>query len=129
MIDGLRRASPAPRPRAGGPLRVLFVCGRNRLRSPTAERVFSDRPELEVASAGLAHDSENPLTQDLIDWAEVILVMEPSHRSRLVARHRRRLGGKRVACLGIPDRYEFMDPELVRLLESKAPPHMARRNS
>lgn len=117
----------AGRPARSGPLRVLFVCGRNRLRSPTAERVFADRPDLEVASAGLAHDSETPLTRDLIDWAEVILVMEPSHRSKVVARHRRSLGGKRLACLEIPDRYEFMDPELVRLLEAKAPPHMTRR--
>jgi predicted protein tyrosine phosphatase len=42
--------------------RVLFICSQNELRSPTAERVFSGRRDLEVASAGLNHDAPQPLT-------------------------------------------------------------------
>jgi predicted protein tyrosine phosphatase len=34
-------------------MRVLFVCSRNRLRSPTAEQHFSNWPGLEVTSPGL----------------------------------------------------------------------------
>ena len=37
--------------------RVLFLCSRNRLRSPTAEQVFGTWPNLEVDSAGLADDA------------------------------------------------------------------------
>jgi len=33
---------------------LLFLCSRNRLRSPTAEPVFADRPGVETASAGLS---------------------------------------------------------------------------
>jgi Low molecular weight phosphotyrosine protein phosphatase len=32
--------------------KVLFVCSQNRLRSPTAEQMFSGRRGLEVSSAG-----------------------------------------------------------------------------
>ena len=39
---------------------VLFICSRNRLRSPTAERVFADWPGIETASAGLAPDADSP---------------------------------------------------------------------
>jgi predicted protein tyrosine phosphatase len=104
------------------PRRVLFLCSRNRLRSPTAEQVFGAWPGLEVDSAGLAEDAEVVLTAEQLDWAELIVVMESSHRRRLQARHRARLKGKRVICLDIPDRYAFMQPELVRLLLEKAGP-------
>ena len=102
--------------------RVLFVCGRNRLRSPTAEQVFGAWPNLEVDSAGLAEDAEVTLTTEQLDWAELIMVMEASHRRRLQARHRNHLKGKRVICLDIPDDYDFMQPELVALLLRKAGP-------
>ncbi len=102
--------------------RVLFLCSRNRLRSPTAEQVFGTWPELEVDSAGLADDAEVVLTHEQLDWAELIVVMEVSHRRRLQAHHRSRLKGKRVICLDIPDRYDFMQPELVTLLLKRAGP-------
>jgi predicted protein tyrosine phosphatase len=102
--------------------RVLFLCSRNRLRSPTAEQVFGTWPELEVDSAGLADDAETVLSAEQLDWAELIVVMEAAHRRRLQARHRRRLRGKKVICLDIPDHYAFMQPELVALLLKKAGP-------
>lgn len=102
--------------------RVLFVCSRNRLRSPTAEEVFRAWPGLEVDSAGLAGDAEVVLTNEQLDWAELVVVMEASHRQRLRSRHRDRLKGKRVACLDIPDRYDFMQTELVELLLKRAGP-------
>ncbi|CAM1000445.1 protein-tyrosine-phosphatase [Rhodanobacter sp. Root179] len=102
--------------------RVLFLCSRNRLRSPTAEQVFGTWPELEVDSAGLADDAETLLSAEQLDWAELIVVMEAAHRRRLQARHRRRLRGKKVICLDIPDHYAFMQPELVALLLRKAGP-------
>lgn len=104
------------------PRRVLFLCSRNRLRSPTAEQVFGTWPDLEVDSAGLADDAQTVLTADQLGWAELIVVMEASHRRRLQARHRALLKGKRVVCLDIPDRYAFMQPELVALLLKKAGP-------
>ena len=61
--------------------RVLFICSQNRLRSPTAEQVFSSWPGLEVASAGLNTGAETPVSAELIDWADLVFVMEKSHRN------------------------------------------------
>lgn len=33
--------------------KFLFVCSQNKLRSPTAEQVFSNLPNIEVRSAGI----------------------------------------------------------------------------
>jgi predicted protein tyrosine phosphatase len=105
--------------------RVLFVCSQNKLRSPTAEQVFSTHPDLEVTSAGTNHDAETPLTRELVEWAEVIFVMEKTHRAKLTRRFKGSLRA-RVICLDIPDDYEFMDPDLVRLLNARVPRHLGR---
>lgn len=99
--------------------RVLFICSQNRLRSPTAEQIFSTYPGIECSSCGLNHDAENPVTAELVDWADLIFVMEKAHRNQLSAMFKPGLLNKRVVCLDIPDDYEFMDPILVRLLQSK----------
>lgn len=104
--------------------RALFICSRNRLRSPTAERVFSSYPGVEVASAGLNRDADVAVTPDLLEWADVIFVMESSHRTRLQRRFGRWLRGRRLICLDVPDRYDYMDPELVKRLENSVPPFL-----
>jgi predicted protein tyrosine phosphatase len=77
-----------------------------------------------VDSAGLAPDAECPLSADQVEWAEIIFVMERTHRTKLTQRFKRSLNGKKVICLDIPDNYEFMQQELVALLERKVPPHL-----
>jgi predicted protein tyrosine phosphatase len=104
--------------------RLLFVCGRNRLRSPTAEQLFAGHPGVECASAGLSPDADNPLTPELLDWAEIVLVMEPRQQAKLRQLFAPHLRDKRVVCLRIPDRYEFMDPALVTLLRSRMRPFL-----
>lgn len=100
-------------------VRLLFICSQNRLRSPTAEQVFADRPGVETASAGTNRGADNPLSAELVEWADVIFVMEKRHQRKLSDIFRLQLRDKRVVCLGIPDDYEFMQPELVELLEAR----------
>jgi predicted protein tyrosine phosphatase len=95
--------------------------------SPTAEQVFADWPGVETCSAGINNDSESPVTPELLDWADVIFVMEPTHRTKLMARFKEHLGGRRVTCLNIPDDYRFMDPALVQLLLAKVPRYLSAR--
>lgn len=102
--------------------RLLFVCSRNRLRSPTAEAVFAEYEGLEVESAGIDRDAETPLSSEAIQWADTIFVMEKSHRSKLSQKFQPWLKGKRVICLDIPDRFEYMEPALVELLQKKVLP-------
>ena len=103
---------------------VLFLCSRNRLRSPTAERVFADWPGVETQSAGLAADADSSLDAETLDWADIVFVMEKVHRRRLKQRFGSRLRGQRVICLDIPDDYEYMQPVLVTLLRSKVSPFL-----
>lgn len=105
---------------------MLFVCSQNRLRSPTAELVFATHPGIECGSAGLNRQADNPLTPELIEWADLVFVMEPFHRDALSARFGRHLGTRPVVCLEIPDVYGYLDPELVRLLKERVTPYLAR---
>lgn len=102
----------------------LFVCSQNKLRSPTAEQIFAEIPGIEVSSAGTNHDAENPLTSELIEWADTIFVMERTHRNRIQRHFRRALNGKRIVCLDISDDYDFMDPALILLLQSRMALHL-----
>ena len=98
---------------------LLFVCGRNRLRSPTAEALFSQYIGVEALSVGLNKDAETPISGDLIDWADMILVMEKVHKKKLAQQFAPLLKDKKVIVLDIPDHYEYMQPELVKLLEAR----------
>jgi predicted protein tyrosine phosphatase len=104
--------------------RVLFICTQNRLRSPTAEQVFATWPDVATDSAGLGNDADVPLSPEQLAWADIIFVMEKAHRNRLATRFKRHLNGKRVICLDIPDEYDYMQPELVTLLEKKVGPFL-----
>ncbi len=101
--------------------RLLFICSQNRLRSPTAEELFADWPGVECASAGTNNDADNPISPELIEWADLIFVMEKMHRYKLTKKFRAHLSNKRIICLDIADDYSFMDPELVKLLQARVP--------
>ncbi len=107
-------------------MNVLFVCSQNKLRSPTAEQVFANWPGIEVDSAGLDDTCGNPVTPEALEWANLVLVMEQAHRNKLSRRFKKHLKDVRVIVLGIPDDYEFMDPELVRILQAKVPQFLRR---
>lgn len=103
-------------------VRALFICSQNKLRSPTAEHVFSQYEGVECESAGVHESANVPLDPELIAWAEIIFVMEQSHRSKITKKFKRHLNGKRIMVLNIPDEYGYMDDALIRLLEIKVAP-------
>jgi predicted protein tyrosine phosphatase len=101
--------------------KLLFVCSENKLRSPTAEEVFSEYDGVEAIGCGTKADAETPLCGDLIEWADIVLVMEKSHRSKVAKKYKTLLQCKRLVCLDIADNFECMQPELIRLLKAKVP--------
>jgi len=103
-------------------MRVLFVCSQNRLRSPTAEVVFSTVESVEALSAGTDSDATTPVSADLIEWADLILVMERRHYRLLQERFGERLKDKKISVLRIRDDYGYMDPALIRILREKVTP-------
>jgi predicted protein tyrosine phosphatase len=105
---------------------VLFVCSQNKLRSPTAEKVFFDWPGIQVASAGLSPTAVNPLSSDLLEWSDVVFVMEKAHQNKLGKKFKSFITNQRIICLHIPDEFEYMDPDLIHILKTKVEPYLLR---
>jgi len=95
---------------------ILFICSRNQWRSPTAETVWRRSPGLSVRSAGTSPKARRTVSAKDIEWADVIMVMEGRHKSRLKAAFPRLLEYKALHVLDIPDDYGYMDEELVTIL-------------
>jgi protein-tyrosine phosphatase len=102
-------------------LKILFVCTANRMRSKTAEKLYENDKRFTVKSAGVADFAEVPLTLELLNWADYVIVMEDMHiqwiRESFPRFFFRRQ--ERVLNLEIPDIYNFMDFELVYQVEHK----------
>jgi predicted protein tyrosine phosphatase len=103
------------------PQRLLFVCTANVHRSRTAEDLYRENPSYEARSAGTdVYDDEpdeNPLTDELLAWADIVFVMEPYHRKAIEERFLAR--PRRIVVLNIEDRYDRGEPQLVRLLQKR----------
>lgn len=99
-------------------IKVLFVCSKNKWRSRTAETIFKNKDGLHVRSAGTEHSAQIRLTAKLIEWAEVIFVMENKHKTRIQKSFRAALQDQEVVVLDIPDIYPYMDEELIQILEA-----------
>jgi predicted protein tyrosine phosphatase len=86
--------------------------------------MFSKHPDFEVRSAGTAPDALTQVNARMLEWADIILIMDDQQRRSL----RRRFAGhpklERLICLDIPDEFTFMQPELVDLLTARATPHL-----
>lgn len=99
--------------------KLLFVCSENRLRSPTAEAVFSKFEGVQAIGAGTNADAPTTVSGDLIEWADLIFVMEESHRRKISRRYNKLLKDKRMIVLDIPDKYGYMQTELVDILKAR----------
>jgi predicted protein tyrosine phosphatase len=106
-------------------LRILFVCGRNKWRSPTAERIYKNDQRLEVRSAGVSEKSRHTISRADVEWADLILVMESGYKTR-ISEMFRGLPLPRIENLDIPDDYEYMDEELIEEIQNKVEPIIDR---
>jgi protein-tyrosine phosphatase len=98
-------------------MNLLFVCSRNQWRSPTAEEIFKNSQEHQVKSAGTEPLARIKLTEKLINWADIIFVMEKKHKDRIEQRFATVVNEKELIVLDITDDYQFMDEELVDLIK------------
>jgi predicted protein tyrosine phosphatase len=104
--------------------RVLFICHQNRSRSATAERLFCKRSDLDVRSAGTSPDALVRVTAGMLDWADLIFIMDAAQQRALEGLFPAHPALHAIVCLNIPDDYLFLQPELVRLLEERVAGHL-----
>lgn len=97
---------------------ILVVCGRNKRRSRTAEFIFKNDSRFSIRSAGLSPKSDRKISENDLNWADLVFVMETSQRAKV-----RELFPHtelpEIIILHIPDDYEFMDDELVEMLTER----------
>jgi predicted protein tyrosine phosphatase len=102
-------------------LNILFVCSRNKKRSLTAEAIFKNNGQHHVVSAGTEESARRKLSQDMLDNADLIFAMEKRHRDRIRQNFET---NKEIIVLDIPDEYEYMDEELVAMLQDMIKPFL-----
>ncbi len=103
-------------------INVLFICNLNLMRSPTAELIFKEYENLNTKSAGIFQDADVRITGNLLDWADIIMVMEERQMEFLRKNFPQQYEIKKLACLDIPDDFSFMSPLLIEILIERVPP-------
>ncbi len=105
-------------------MNILFVCSANKLRSRTAEDYFSSKyTKFNFLSAGTNinvcnREGTTPLTEDLLEWADVVYVMENKHKNII----RKNTGSKyinKIIVLRIQDIYEYGEIKLIDILRDR----------
>jgi len=89
------------------------------MRSRTAESIYSDDSRFAVKSAGTSKKAKVRLTEDLINWANIVFVMESKQRDFIVKLYPIESLSKEIVSLDIPDTYYYMEAQLIELIKSK----------
>lgn len=98
-------------------MNILFVCSRNKWRSRTAEKIFKNEGQNTFKSAGTERMAQVRVSAKMLNWADMIFVMEERHKDRLLQDFEHELTNKEIIVLGIEDVYTYMDPELIEILK------------
>jgi predicted protein tyrosine phosphatase len=106
------------------PKHILFVCEGNLHRGPTAEELYRSAPGLKTRSAGTSSLARVEIDEELLEWADVVCVMEPRVAKTLKRRFPDQLTSKTMILLDIPDDYQRMQPELIAILTERLTPHL-----
>jgi predicted protein tyrosine phosphatase len=104
--------------------RVLFICEGNLHRSPTAEDLYRGLSGLEVRSAGLSDLARTQVTEDLLEWADMIFVMEKRLAKLITRRFGTTAFRPKIISLEIPDDYQRGEPALESLLQERLKPYL-----
>jgi predicted protein tyrosine phosphatase len=99
--------------------KVLMVCTGNLDRSPTAATLVAKmRAPMWVASAGTEPWAHNQVTQELVEEADIICVMEEAHR-RFIQQRFGDSHAAKVIVLEVADNYVAGEQHLIDLLSTK----------
>jgi protein-tyrosine phosphatase len=71
-----------------------------------------------VKSAGTEPSARIKLNSKIIDWADLIFVMEKKHKQRMLENFPIETKSKKMVILDIPDEFKYMDKELIEEIKS-----------
>jgi predicted protein tyrosine phosphatase len=89
------------------------------MRSATAHKIYEGDERFEIKSAGTDKTANTVLTEEILNWADSIVVMEKYHRNHIRKHFPDIYKIKRIVCLYIPDDYDYMQIELIAILKDK----------
>lgn len=105
---------------------MLFVCTEARQRSPTAADIINTSPQYknyEAKAAGISWLATTQVNKELINWADIIVVMNETidkHKTYLLERFPfLKKSKKPIYDFDIPDCYFRDEPELRELIKKK----------
>ena len=105
-------------------MNALFICSRNQWRSRTAETIFKDNKDHLAKSAGTEPSARVRISAKLINWADIIFVMEKKHKQRLIENFPGEMQNKKVVIPDIADDYSYMDEELIEMIRTSVAPYL-----
>lgn len=101
--------------------KLLFVCHSNINRSRTAEDYVNSslHSKYEAKSAGTFATLPwgNPITENLLNWADTIFVMDKEQENFI--KYNNPQSFRKVINLNIPDIYSYGDKELVDIIKRR----------
>jgi predicted protein tyrosine phosphatase len=105
-------------------MNILFICSRNKWRSATAEKIYKTHSKHQFRSAGTEPSAVIRVSLKLVNWSDLIFVMEKRHKQRLIEKFGDDGISEKIIVLDIPDEYEFMDPELIGMIKLSVDPFL-----
>ena len=105
-------------------MNILFICSRNKWRSPTAETIYKSRQDHKFRSAGTERSAKIRVSSKDILWADIIFTMEKKHKQRLLDKFPDETKNKLFTILDIEDNYKYMDEELVEMIKITVDPFL-----
>jgi predicted protein tyrosine phosphatase len=109
-----------------GPMKLLFVHARGDPSRSFPEQVLNGDPRVAFRTVSLGDEELSAPEEEVISWADVIVVMEK--RMRHIIRRRFKPAGrtKRVVCLHLPEQYDMQDPTYLRLFRERIEVYLAK---
>lgn len=99
-----------------------MVATRNKAKENTYWTPFSSAAA--TSGAGTSKHAKHTVSVKDIAWADLIAVMEHKHKQAIQEKFAKELKHKKIIILDIPDDYQYMDAELVEMLQLSMTPYL-----
>ncbi len=100
--------------------RLLFVCFSGGPRSKIAVDIFANDERYEAKSSGVSTIySKEPLTVELLGWADIIFAMEESHKETILKNFPKETKGKKIFVLDVENDAGNDEERLKRILKER----------